>query len=357
MTYINLIYLARMTDRIPIVGMFTPSHLCGHVPPVNFREVFDTSRLRASMQKPVLEWHEVKNYSAGEVDPLGCWNTWEAVQYREHFPRRSSLPDLLHLDLSYTMAPAWIKVIPRFEHDQHSSFSALATLGFPELRLESLVEPTEAPTTHLRLPPDEQVLCYDYLYYTCSHQPYEFDFDYSPAWLFVGQHMRWTQRIQGLVDDYVRRAFGIEQNEATPPWISIHVRHGDFANWCSPTPLEDCFASISVIARRVEEVKKELLERKGLVVNHVVMTSDERNSTWWDAVASQGWYGIDHAQTAARYGEWYPVLIDAAIQSSGVGFVGTDRSTMSVLARRRVQSWVDGAVRTVKWGRPGADDH
>lgn len=53
----------------------------------------------------------------------------------------------------------------------------------------------------------------------------------------------------------------------------------------------------------------------------------------------------------------YPVLIDAVIQSSGVGFIGTDRSTMSVLARRRVESWQDGAVRIVKWGKPDADDH
>jgi len=53
----------------------------------------------------------------------------------------------------------------------------------------------------------------------------------------------------------------------------------------------------------------------------------------------------------------YPVLIDAVIQSGGVGFLGTDRSTMSTLARRRVQSWHNGVVRTVKWGQKGADDH
>lgn len=53
----------------------------------------------------------------------------------------------------------------------------------------------------------------------------------------------------------------------------------------------------------------------------------------------------------------YPVLIDAVVQSTGLGFVGTDRSTMSILARRRVQTWQDGAVRTIKWGRLGSDDH
>lgn len=53
----------------------------------------------------------------------------------------------------------------------------------------------------------------------------------------------------------------------------------------------------------------------------------------------------------------YPVLIDAVIQSGGIGFVGTDRSTMSNLARRRVQSWHNGVVRAIKWGHLGADDH
>ena len=53
----------------------------------------------------------------------------------------------------------------------------------------------------------------------------------------------------------------------------------------------------------------------------------------------------------------YPVLIDAVIQSGGAGFVGTDRSTMTILARRRVQSWRDGVTRIVKWGTPEADNH
>jgi hypothetical protein len=53
----------------------------------------------------------------------------------------------------------------------------------------------------------------------------------------------------------------------------------------------------------------------------------------------------------------YPVIIDAVVQSNGMGFVGTDLSTFSVLARRRVEDWQRGATRTVKWGYKGADDH
>ncbi|PPR02698.1 hypothetical protein CVT26_009801 [Gymnopilus dilepis] len=354
---INLIYLAILTDRVPMLPMFVPSHIGGQVPPINFGEVFDVPRLARGIRRPVLEWHQVKNSSSRELDELGCWNTWEAVQQRDHFPRRSVVPNLLSLDLSYTKAPTWIKIIPRYEHDQHSSFSALASLGFPEMRAELLVEPLESPYHHVKLPPDEHVLCYDYLYYVGARQPYEFDFDHSPAWNFVGQHMHWTARLKALADQYLRQAFETPENEATPPWIAIHIRHGDFKDWCGSVPVEDCFASLSVIARRVEEVKQELLEWKGVVVDHVVMTSDERNATWWEGVTAQGWYALDHSRTKELYGDWYPIFIDAVVQSTGLGFVGTDRSTMSMLARRRVQAWNEGAVRTLKWGRPGSDDH
>jgi len=358
MTYINLIYLGLLTNRVPIVGMFTPSHIGTLNPPIDFGKVFDVPRMRREMQKPLIEWHEVKNLSSEVIDDIGCWNTWESSQYNNHHPRQSTLVPLLKLDISYTKAPSWIKLIPGYEHDMHSSFSSLATLAYPETRQENLVEPLESPLHHVKLPPDEHVLCYDYLYYVCSHQPFEFDFDYSPAWSFVGQYMHWNADLEAISDQYVRRAVGVsDDNTPTPPWIAIHVRHGDFANWCGNIPVEDCFAPISVLARRVEEVRQEILERKGIVVKNVIMTSDERNTTWWADVVAQGWFAIDHSETYGRYGAWYPVLIDAVIQSGGLGFVGNDRSTMSQLARRRVQSWRDGAVRQVKWGRPDSDDH
>lgn len=53
----------------------------------------------------------------------------------------------------------------------------------------------------------------------------------------------------------------------------------------------------------------------------------------------------------------YPLLVDAVIQSSGIGFIGTTGSTMSVLAGRRVESWYDGVFKQVKWGTAHADDH
>jgi hypothetical protein len=36
---INLIYLGLITDRVPIIAEFIPSHIGGHVPPIPFGQV------------------------------------------------------------------------------------------------------------------------------------------------------------------------------------------------------------------------------------------------------------------------------------------------------------------------------
>jgi hypothetical protein len=89
--------MALITDRVPIIPMFTPSHIGGHVPPINFGDVFDVPRLRKALGKPVLEWHQVKDQNNAVVDELGCWSVWQSVQAREGSPRFSVVPDLLKL--------------------------------------------------------------------------------------------------------------------------------------------------------------------------------------------------------------------------------------------------------------------
>ncbi|EAU89478.2 hypothetical protein CC1G_07704 [Coprinopsis cinerea okayama7 len=359
MTYINLIYLAILTERIPIIATFIPSHIGEEVPPIPFSDVFDIPRLRKELKMPIVEWNEVKANTSQEFDEVGCWNTWEAAAPWEGKPRFSRQPEMLGLDISYTKAPSWIKLVPQ-ERELFLSFWALAALAFPDMKKEYAVEPAESPRFHLKLPPDDQLLCYDYLYFVSAHLPFEYDYDFSPAWRFVGQHLHWTPHVDGLADQYVRRTLGIADGEKTPTWIAVHLRHGDFARICEndhKTPLSECFAPLPVVARRVDEVKEELLQRKGISVEHVIMLSDETDPEWWEDVKKLGWYSVDHSETVQLYGPWYPVLIDAAIQSGGMGFVGTTGSTMSVLARRRVESWRDGATRMVRWGRPGADDH
>jgi hypothetical protein len=76
-----------LTERVPIIGPFTPSHIGGDAGNVPFGEVFDVDYLSERIGMPVLEWHEVKNLSTPEVEDIGCWSVWQAVQVRESGPR------------------------------------------------------------------------------------------------------------------------------------------------------------------------------------------------------------------------------------------------------------------------------
>ncbi|KAJ3916990.1 hypothetical protein F5877DRAFT_80388 [Lentinula edodes] len=360
MTYANMIYLGFITDRVPVVPMFTPSHVnigaANPVRPIAFGDVFDVPLMRKLTGKAILEWREVKDAESEDVDEIGCWNIWESVQYREHAPRGSAAPDHLKLDISYTKTPPWIKLIPDFEHDSHTTFWSLARLAFPQALHEDLGTPLPSPLHGVSRPPDAQMMCYDYMYYVCAQQPYEYETDYSPAWRYVAQYMHWVPSLQNLANVYLNRAFGVPEDGPTPPYIAIHVRHYDFADQCS-VPLDECFASISVIARRVREVQDQIQAEKGIMVNHIIMTSDEKDEAWWQEVADQNWSTPDHSKTKELYGNWHPVLIDAVIQSGGIGFVGTWGSTMSIMAKRRVEAWQGGITRQVQWGYVGADDH
>ncbi|KAJ7922906.1 hypothetical protein B0H13DRAFT_1982257 [Mycena leptocephala] len=358
-SFINLVYLGLITERVSILPVFTSTHLPANTPPLTFGEVFDVPRLRRALGKPVLEWREVKETDSQIMDDIGCWNVWESVQYNENAPRHSPVTHMLNLDISYTKTPYWVKMIPNYEHDQHSTFWSLASLAFPAAREANLVPPLPSPQHRMSLEPDDQLLCFDFLYYVAAQEPFEIGLDYSPAWRYVGQYMRWTAALEQLADTYVRQALRIDAHDPIPPFISIHARRDDFQGWCGDFIPEECFAPLHVIDRRVQEVRTEIWQRKGIMVNHVIITSDERGKTWWDKVAELGWRAPNHAhmKTEETHGNWYPVLIDSVIHSQGAGFVGTDRSTFSILSARRVDSWHDGPVRLVKWGRPGADDH
>ncbi|KAL4252409.1 hypothetical protein ABKN59_004871 [Abortiporus biennis] len=319
-------------------------------------EIFDIPRLERALQLPVLEWQQVKDRNSSEVDGLGCWNIYQVDDLHAQGPRQSRNVMDLKLNISYILAPQNVKLIPGFEHDQHSSFWTLAPLAYSESRKKAL---EYIPHTGSSLLPDEHLLCYDYLFYVCADVPFEYENDDYPVWDIVLKHFRWSSKIEKIGNDYLRHIMNIPDHEDIPPYITIHARHGDFQGWCNGLDRDACFAPVSVFAIRVAEIQEELREKKGIDVKHVIMTSDEQDPKWWSQVNEAGWLRIDHDlyHTAEVYGEWSPVVIDAYVQSQGIGFVGTDRSTFSIIARRRVLEWNGGVIRNVKWGAPDADVH
>lgn len=90
----NLIYLALITDRIPVLPKFTPSHVLveGRVGDLPFGEIFDVPLLSLLLKTPVLEWRDVKIDEPYVTETMGCWAVWAAQQSYEPGPREGWFP-------------------------------------------------------------------------------------------------------------------------------------------------------------------------------------------------------------------------------------------------------------------------
>ncbi|KAF8591919.1 hypothetical protein K439DRAFT_1626429 [Ramaria rubella] len=365
MTYINMIYLGLISSRTPIIPPFAPSHVdfdAGYPP---FGDVFDVPRLAAAINSPLLEWRDVKQENSSETDQIGCWTIWGLVGSDDGSPRESIIPQKLKLDIAYTALPP---SSPRIEEGQHGlwmPFWTLAKLGFSWRRGQALAEDppkTPAPQSGEHILPDERLLCFDFMYFIGAQDSDEWWFPWSPAWRLVGRHTHWEPRLERLALGYIQRALDLpEDSDKFPPYIAVHVRRGDFTAACGHTSPDECFQPISSYARRVADVSAKLFAKHGLELpmHHVLVTSDETDPAWWRGVDELGWRRADHVRerTEERFGKWYPPLIDAVVQSMAVGFVGTDQSTMSLVALRRVEEWQQGVAELVRIGQRGMEEH
>ncbi|CAK5274284.1 unnamed protein product [Mycena citricolor] len=337
----NLLYLALITERVPIIPAFSP-FTSSHVKSeeyVEFSEVFDLPHLEKMMKTKILEWHEVKDPYSETMEPLGCWNL---EKLSSEVMVLSVPPANLNLDISYTTPPKWTKAYPDNPSDPQTKFWSLATLGFSDTQPNGLI-PEVSLVGQKSLPADQQLLCFDNLLFVCAHEPWELGKMYSPVWRFVGQHMRWHERIQTIANDFIRQALGVEAD-------ARFLRRGDFREQCLDLDPSICLAPLLLYEIQVEAVKEELLAMKGIKVDHVFVTSDEEDPSWWETVYERGWKTLDHSAILTQHGPWYPVFIDAVLGSGAAGFVGTYTSTVSMLAMIRVTAWNNGVNRSVRWG-------
>ena len=164
-----------------------------------------------------------------------------------------------------------------------------------------------------------------------------------------------------------------------PPYITVHIRRNDFEQYCPKGPVngdrsEGCFTSLETWNEALESVRHDLINAQGMTPTEVstlpiLIFSDEPKRTtqwfmnrfhrpagtseaWWAAVDKLDWISIDHESpeinTQERWGYWYPILLDQVLMSHAVGFVGTEMSTFSLMAGKRVNGWWDGPVKMVQ---------
>ncbi|KAF8529757.1 hypothetical protein BU17DRAFT_36415, partial [Hysterangium stoloniferum] len=349
---VNLLYLADLADRIPVLPSFVRSrHMMAdeNSGKLAFSEVFDLSKVVTRLQRPVLDWQEIKNVSSEKFEDIGCWSVWKTRFGNEpHFSVLSqAYPLHLSVDVSLTRVPDSVKLSlgpGRFI----ISVLSLASLGWPEVREEALrgVTTSPSPIHKHTMPPDEQMLCFDNLYYVGTNAEHEWDKIWSPSWNRIGKYIDFTPVIVNLTRSYVLKAFDLSPSDPFPLYIGIHARHGDFGLSCGD---KHCFPPISTLAEQVTELQQVLSRDHGLVIDKVLITSDEKNQTWWDDVRAHGWKTMNHdiEQTAKLYGAWYPIILDSAALSFSKAFIGTAGSTVSLVARRRVEFWAKGPVRVL----------
>jgi hypothetical protein len=216
MAHGNLIYLALLTHRVPILPPFAPVHVGSSAGLVSFGEIFDVPHLSRALHTPILEWHEVKDIvpeHGAQTEALGCWSLFATIEGEPKHSLAAAAP--AKVDVSFTPVPrgAWLG------HDSHAKFWPLVRLAYPATRAHELQynHPRPSPELGLTLPPDEQLLCFDMLYYMCVEEVFEWERDYSPAWNEVGRNLRWSKNLVDLGEYYLSETFGLEAGDEIPP--------------------------------------------------------------------------------------------------------------------------------------------
>ena len=265
-----------------------------------FGQIFNLTRLRHDLRRPILEWSDVKHIPStstngppdSEREPLGCWSTrpeYEPTPLRAH-----PLLNNLRLDLSYTRVPTSTHHSPNDVRDDFVVFSKLVPYIFPHRpRRGSFDIMSPSPLGH-HLPPDEQLSCFDHLYFvTSSDVPFEWEESWSPAWNSIGKYIHFTDELVEIAKGYLSRAFNTDQDQIPPvslieflfllfkvefissfyeQFIAIHDRRGDFTKRCKEG---SCLNQLSIFAEQVNEIRRTLFRKHNKNITQVLLASGE----------------------------------------------------------------------------------
>ncbi|KAG8962151.1 hypothetical protein FRC05_005492 [Tulasnella sp. 425] len=411
MVWMNLIHLGLKSDRVPIIFPLVGSEYHVGVGPetLSAGSIFDLPRLMEAIEHPVLDWqdvkkgrfnrpwHEVDRVSHPDDELLGCWSIVQTFDESKRPLSREGGPHVLHLgeirttfsptredprredprkklmryslgiatDVQYTAVPPNVKL--KGSEGWHTTFDSLSHLLSNEGRSEALTLDPPLPTYGERgLPPtvafpnpDNQVACFDNLYWVWQKQVWEWETDPCPTWEAVGKHLHFTKEADEIATLYLQKLFGLEVDEEVPSFIAIHARHTDFKNLCrTPNDPDSCYTSLTEYTEHVQDLTAELVRIHGAdsplaKVKEVIMMSDETDPKWWADVEMIGWKQMRsyEDEIARDYGRRWPAIVDTIVQSRSSAFIGTSQSTFSLISAWRVKTWNNGPWKLVEWKR------
>ena len=155
---------------------------------------------------------------------MGCWSTRNEKATEPN--RAVNVVRHLGLDVAYTRLPHETQLKPYEPDDNHVVFSKLAATIYPERPLvspQSLPRFESSPLGH-SLSPDDKLACFDFLYYATSGvDVYEWRFSWSPAWQLIARHLKFTQSMLDLTQEYLRRVFLVHGSDNELPPVSANL--------------------------------------------------------------------------------------------------------------------------------------
>ncbi|GAA6026499.1 hypothetical protein JCM8202_002917 [Rhodotorula sphaerocarpa] len=345
--FFKLTHIGQRLDRAVVVTELTAMHgQGGDVPLTDF---FDLRMYAHRANVSLVQWRDVKipDIRGTQQEQLSCWgwkNTRPLSRYNiktDFWPYPGQLQTPVSSETSITFPGIEVLAL----QDNSKWLDEAAARTFPD-------EARRPP------PPDRQMMCFENLFYVpivkfvygqldTSYPIEELPPD-SAVWTDVGQHLHFNSHVNHIADELLSALIGSRRKQ----YVGVHVRTAGQAALEGPDKRSD--ATIELIGsfkKGVELVQDQLRKhRRG----HrgelpVLFTTDSDDPVFLTRIAKLGWIHVNHIDfaTAARFGGWYPDMLDAVLLSRSVGFVGTRMSTFSHLAARRVESWNHGITTIV----------
>ncbi|GAA5871894.1 hypothetical protein JCM16303_000909 [Sporobolomyces ruberrimus] len=351
----KLTYMARRLGRAAILPDLEPNHAEGEY--TFYSNFFDLDYFSHRTNVPLTEWKDVKkrrvhSLPSKKKETLGCWGEGRAPD--------PSLPDY-ETDVSFWPVPK--QLATKFGVEPTTTFAGIETIDSHNATvtkwLDSKVKQWFRTIENSPPLPDQHLLCFRNLFYTSTVNTSSLEFvegskgrtpeveglgKDSDIWLEIGQYLKFTPRIESLVDDYLTSLIG----DPDQPFIAVHIRQGDFLKLGRST---NETSTIKTKYSRGLELLHEKLEHlpalEGVELEDlpILLATDSTDPNLLAELKRMRWTLIDHEKigTKEMYGGWYPGLLDSAILSRAIGLVGTKQSTFTYLAERRIESWNGGA--------------
>ncbi|BGP42713.1 hypothetical protein JCM10449v2_006725 [Rhodotorula kratochvilovae] len=381
----KMLYFAKMTNRVGIIPSLMPIHIDG--PPADMSSFYDLARFWQESHIPAVEFSQVKPLDIEGTRPqnehLACWSVQELLLgfanleawsfdvhdiWIDHWPLPPLARGLGGFDVAFDALrlfdfdvgakQRWIERVQRESLPQKAPANATEPFkGDKAKNVKNGFDPAHAA------PPDDQVMCFDNTLFLGPVMFPELAITARPlehtvpgeglSWINVGQYLRFNERVESLADEYLMRLFDVSTPEKVPPFITIHLRRGDFKEFTGLTALDKYVAALervrTALQARLDDPDgwtgpgRSAFRRFGRLKAQdyaVVTTTDERGDTpFVQSVRKLGWKVLDHDafETKEKLGGWWPTMLDGAILARGRSFVGTHASTFSHLAGLRVK--------------------